>query len=797
MQKIRIKKAIAMIMAVVMLISASLFAVSAANPEELGRLPIRAIFEESGAVVDWCEDDRTIHIELVGNTFVLHTHQPLAYVNDEVRPLQDGIILWEGRSFISFDDLEIVMDGFTPVFADDDAVILIVTGRYGQGTPEVNEMVASILGTENTQERFNIYFNWFNTVHEIGHIVDVVLHDGERETDFMRSELFANAFAAAFWERYGDEETFNMLREIISHAVENLDSPLAEGEDIYDFARLWEAGELDFTFEIYGWFQFNVVDRVLNEMQDLESLLLYAGLEFSEAPPERTLTFDSLGEDSIPEILAAVFTVLQEWGIEMPFPVYHMLDDDPHMHMVILGLPFELIEAAGFPADGAVRVWTPTAVSISLDEAEEIATAFMEKFVEGDIAETIQMMTAELQAAFAEWEFIGTTGFEVIRLIALVQRGSFVDWNLVAYQEVQGLMVFDFAVNNVIGIGGYRVVVDSDGKITGFTDLGFVFEPIPAAEDAAYTVYPIIIGEGTVWELDGLLTMPNEASVENPVPAVVLVHGSGPQNMDTSVFDNRPFHDIATYLSSNGIAVIRYHKRTLTHGMALMQTYGDNLTVWEETVEDALLAAEILRADPRVSSVFVAGNSLGGMLAPRIAEEGELDGAILLGASPRPLFEVSYDQNIQHFNNLLLAGEMSQEEVDEWSVIVADLLEEARNLPNLTEEEMQGMLVFGIPAIWQRSLYDSLPLPIISRNIIPTFILHGDRDFQVWTESDFNVFVEHIEDYAHVTARLYDNVNHIFMQSQTDYNDLREYMVLGNVDRQVLRDMVEWIMNNK
>jgi pimeloyl-ACP methyl ester carboxylesterase len=265
--------------------------------------------------------------------------------------------------------------------------------------------------------------------------------------------------------------------------------------------------------------------------------------------------------------------------------------------------------------------------------------------------------------------------------------------------------------------------------------------------------------------------------------------------MDSSVFDNRIFHDIATYLSSSGIAVLRYDKRTLAHGAAFIQTFEDMGTVWDEVVEDALLAAEILQNDPRISNVFVAGNSLGGMLSPRIAEEGGLEGAILLGASPRPLFEVQYDQNIQVINDAVLAGQMSQEEADGNLAMVAAMLEEAQNLPNLSDEEMQGMLVFGLSAIYQRSILDSLPLPIISRNTIPTLIMHGDRDFQVWTDSDFNVFVEHTQGYAHVQTILYDGLTHLFTPAQTDFNDIREYMVRGRVDGQVLRDIVEWIKN--
>jgi len=102
-----IKRATAMFMAVVMLMSAAAFTVSAASPAE-GMLPVRAIFEDAGAVIDWQEADRTIHIELLGSVIVLYTRQPLATVNNEPMQLQDGILLYDGRAFITQDDVALV-----------------------------------------------------------------------------------------------------------------------------------------------------------------------------------------------------------------------------------------------------------------------------------------------------------------------------------------------------------------------------------------------------------------------------------------------------------------------------------------------------------------------------------------------------------------------------------------------------------------------------------------------------------------------------------------------------------------
>ena len=165
----------------------------------------------------------------------------------------------------------------------------------------------------------------------------------------------------------------------------------------------------------------------------------------------------------------------------------------------------------------------------------------------------------------------------------------------------------------------------------------------------------IIIGKNTKYPLNGILTLPNK--INNPVPAVVLVHGSGASNMDEKVLKLTPFKDLAKGLASRGIAVIRYDKRTYAHKRQFIKK--PDITVKEETIEDAILATELLKADSRIDSnnIFIIGHSMGGMLAPRIdAEGGNYKGLILLAGSPRKLEEILIDQNkevLNHVNKLL------------------------------------------------------------------------------------------------------------------------------------------------
>ncbi|MEG0767506.1 MAG: alpha/beta fold hydrolase, partial [Clostridia bacterium] len=136
------------------------------------------------------------------------------------------------------------------------------------------------------------------------------------------------------------------------------------------------------------------------------------------------------------------------------------------------------------------------------------------------------------------------------------------------------------------------------------------------------------------WALPGTLTVPTAAT--GKMPAVVLVHGSGPNDRNESVGGTAIFRDLAHALASRGIAVLRYDKRTLVHGAQFTPEIINGLTVEQETIEDALSAIAQLRADSRIdpARVFLVGHSMGAMLAPRIdAEGGNLTGLVLMAGT--------------------------------------------------------------------------------------------------------------------------------------------------------------------
>ena len=73
-----------------------------------------------------------------------------------------------------------------------------------------------------------------------------------------------------------------------------------------------------------------------------------------------------------------------------------------------------------------------------------------------------------------------------------------------------------------------------------------------------------IVVKTDTFSLPGILTVPDK--VVGKVPCVVFVHGSGPNDRDETIGPNKVFKDIADSLSINGIASLRYDKRTLVYG---------------------------------------------------------------------------------------------------------------------------------------------------------------------------------------------------------------------------------------
>jgi dienelactone hydrolase len=283
------------------------------------------------------------------------------------------------------------------------------------------------------------------------------------------------------------------------------------------------------------------------------------------------------------------------------------------------------------------------------------------------------------------------------------------------------------------------------------------------------------------WQLDGKFTFP---SGKGPFPAVVLVHGPGPNDLDESIYATRIFADIGEGLASRGIAVLRYDKRTSVYGQEMSTI---PFTLREETIDDAVRAIAIARRQPEVDPgrVFVLGHSLGGYATPRIArQDGKLAGAIMLAGNARHIEDISLAQT--EFM-LKAKGGASPDEQKR-----LDLLKtEVAKVKSLAPGKDNPPTLMGLPTAYFLDLKGYDPAAVAHRLDIPMLLLQGERDFQV-TMEDFGLWKTGLAGAKDITFHSYPALNDLFIAGEGPPSPL-EYRKAANVSPEVIEDIAAWI----
>ena len=308
------------------------------------------------------------------------------------------------------------------------------------------------------------------------------------------------------------------------------------------------------------------------------------------------------------------------------------------------------------------------------------------------------------------------------------------------------------------------------------------YAPPAYARPVAYKESEVTVGTGQ-WALPATLTMPAGPGL---VPAVVLVHGSGPGDRDATVGQIRQFKDLALGLGSQGIAVLRYDKRTRVHANLMRNLSG--LTVKEETIDDAIAAVQVLRSTSTVdpNRIVVLGHSLGGMLVPRIAAAGPpVAGFVVMAGAARPIPQAVVEQ-ARH-----LARADGATSVEEQAQI--DRIEQvmARVTALGPADASNPERIFGATASYWLDLRGYDPPAAAAQVKQPMLVLQGERDYQV-TMEEFSRWKSALAGRTDVSFHSYPSLNHLFVAG-TGASVPAEYNTPGHVSEAVVRDIATWI----
>ena len=426
-----------------------------------------------------------------------------------------------------------------------------------------------------------------------------------------------------------------------------------------------------------------------------------------------------------------------------------------------------LVMASSFPVD-------------ELDDQKRVAKAFFDSLLKEDF-----------NGAIKDFDATMTKALPVDKLKALwkglLQKTG-------ALQKQVGIRGERDGPDDVVIIGiqfekrrmDLKVAIDEARKIKGFSFVSS-FKPAAYAIPSSFSETEVKVGNGE-WQLPGTLSLPGDGGDKRCV-AIVLVHGSGPQDRDESIGPNKPFCDLAWGFASQGIAVLRFEKRTKALAAKIVGKNRTTFTMQEETVDDALAAVSLLRDHKAIDSkrILVLGHSFGAFAGPRIVEQDPtIAGLILLAGNTRPLEDLILDQTTQLDSQDKSSPDGRKEHLDKLKVEV-ERIKKLREMPTSKDSDQY----LGLPALYWLDLRHYDPAATAARLKQPMLILQGARDYQV-TMDDFQGWKKALAGRKNVELKTYPKLNHLFMEGAGKATP-KEYEHPGNLSSEVGDDIIKWI----
>ncbi len=310
-------------------------------------------------------------------------------------------------------------------------------------------------------------------------------------------------------------------------------------------------------------------------------------------------------------------------------------------------------------------------------------------------------------------------------------------------------------------------------------------------------------------KLAGTLTLPK--GIKNP-PVVILISGSGPQNRNEEILNHRPFLVLADYLTTNGIAVLRYDDRGVAKSEGVFK---DATSADFATDVKAAVAFLQTRTDIDTKKIGLIGHSEGGFIAPMVAAKNKdiafivslagpgVDGAKVLLSQSKKALELS-DVSQEHIDaNEKMSIHIyslikTEKDITILKEKITSYLQEVRKkgpksiTESLTDNAIKQQ-VNTITAPWFAYFIKTDPTQFLNKVTCPVLALNGEKDFQVLPELNLNGIKKALVNSKDVTTIELPNLNHLFQTCKTGAFD--EYATIEETfspeAMQIIRDWIK------
>ena len=269
------------------------------------------------------------------------------------------------------------------------------------------------------------------------------------------------------------------------------------------------------------------------------------------------------------------------------------------------------------------------------------------------------------------------------------------------------------------------------------------------------------------------------------LPVCILVHGSGPNDMDESMGPNRVFQDLALGLAGQGIGSLRYNKRTFQYP----ERYKDKLLTPEEEVYTDLWAMVDLAKEQDwvdTNRIFIIGHSQGALMAPRFAALRkdllhDIAGVVMLCGTADSLSRI-VEYQIRHLN--MQNGSAGSEESGAMLHALGSIYD-----PNQAE----NAVVLGTSVGWWRRI-DTMFRPGFL-DAVPHLVVNAAMDYQVPPRfyTSLRAHCEARKATGTCTFREYPTLNHLLQQSDGSLSPNEYRRPNLHADEQLIKDIGAWV----
>jgi uncharacterized protein len=314
-------------------------------------------------------------------------------------------------------------------------------------------------------------------------------------------------------------------------------------------------------------------------------------------------------------------------------------------------------------------------------------------------------------------------------------------------------------------------------------------------------------------KLAGTLTLPPSRT---PVPAVILITGSGAQDRNETVMGHRPFLVLADHLTRRGIAVLRVDDRGMGGSAP-----GAATATTQNFAEDVLAGVAFLKTrkeiDPKL--IGLIGHSEGAIIAPIAASKSKdiaffvmmagmgqtgrdvvlMQGELMMqvaGNDPqiiadvRRMFERLFDILNTEKDNTIAEKKMREAVAAE----VAGMTDPRKKAIEPVLKQIDAQMSIYL-SDWFRYFLLFDPAPELEKVRVPVLALVGEKDLQVPAKLNVQLIEAALKKGGNknYTVLLMPGLNHLFQKANTglpgEYGTIEE-----TISPTALNTMSDWIL---